>query len=448
MTRPIFSLLLSLASISIANADYNLRLDLDRESGHYEVGQTVKFTVSFPEDGKIAPGTKIRYIMKLDAGEIKTGTFDADGKPKTFEYTGEKPSWVYVGLEVLDGDGKARTDLFRHRRKPTIVEEIGAIFSPEKIRAKPSKPDDFDAYWADQRAKLDAVPVKATLTPVDVPEKYRGKIECFGVSVDSSTVKPLTGYLAFPSGAKTKSLPARIDYQSLTWNDANKNAAITAASRGALALSVSWHGMPFGCTEQELRNDPVTGSKPYGRPVLDDRDRWFFRDTYIRAMRAVDYIKTRPEWNGKDIAVQGGSLGALQTVTAAVFDPAVTLAVIGVPSQCELNAFESGRRPGIPFRNPRNLKRLREEPAVGKTAAYFDLVNFAPAIKCEVCVSTGFTDESCYPGNVYAFYNAIPESTKKVITTNPRTGHYGTTANVKGNARLRALFRGVTVDDR
>ena len=72
-------------------------------------------------------------------------------------------------------------------------------------------------------------------------------------------------------------------------------------------------------------------------------------------------------------------------------------------------------------------------------------MNFGKRITCEVYVCTGFADEGCCPSNVFAFYNAIPVTTKKTMTTNPRTGHYGTTKEVKGNARITEIFRNTTI---
>ena len=72
-------------------------------------------------------------------------------------------------------------------------------------------------------------------------------------------------------------------------------------------------------------------------------------------------------------------------------------------------------------------------------------MNFAKRITCEVYVCTGFADEGCCPSNVFAFYNAIPATTNKTMTTNPRTGHYGTTKEVKGNARITEIFRNTTI---
>jgi len=61
----------------------------------------------------------------------------------------------------------------------------------------------------------------------------------------------VTGYLAVPADAKPGSLPASVDYLSMVWNDASRTVAVETASKGALALYASWHGLPTGKTAEE-----------------------------------------------------------------------------------------------------------------------------------------------------------------------------------------------------
>ena len=77
--------------------------------------------------------------------------------------------------------------------------------------------------------------------------------------------------------------------------------------------------------------------------------------------------------------------------------------------------------------------------------AYHDGINFARRITCETYVCTGFSDESCYPSNVYSMFNAIPATTKKFMSTNPFTGHFGTTRNTAGEKRISEGLNTVTV---
>ena len=71
---------------------------------------------------------------------------------------------------------------------------------------------------------------------------------------------------------------------------------------------------------------------------------------------------------------------------------------------------------------------------------YCDLAHLAKFIKCECYFCTGFADEICTPSNVYTTYNNVPAGVRKTMTTNPRTGHYGTTKDYRADWRFEEFF--------
>ncbi|MBR5024317.1 MAG: acetylxylan esterase, partial [Victivallales bacterium] len=173
------------------------------------------------------------------------------------------------------------------------------------------------------------------------------------------------------------------------------------------------------------------------KSAADGRDAFFYREVFVRAMRAADYLKTRPEWNGKDFLAGGGSLAGAQTAAVAALDPQITLAFIHTPSNIGYNADLAGRKRGLPFHwQPESW--ITQE--MRKAVPYCDVVNFAARIKCECYFCTGFADEVCTPSNVYSAYNNIPAGVKKIMTSNPRTGHYGTTVDFRAQQRLKEFF--------
>ena len=103
------------------------------------------------------------------------------------------------------------------------------------------------------------------------------------------------------------------------------------------------------------------------------------------------YVKTRPEWNGKDLVTRGGSLGGIENLCAAALDKDITIAIISVPSACDYNAQASGRKPQGVYRRPEYSKLLLENPALAKSMSYHDGVNFAKRVTCEtyVCCPEG-----------------------------------------------------------
>ena len=424
---------------------YDAEIALDHEDGIYRVGETATCRVLIRKDGVPLRGARARLVRKWEGWSKKYIEFTTTGEPVEFTYRGGRPGWVYFGIELLDEDGKPMRASGSHSaalrsRKPTIVAEIGAMFSPDRIVSPVREPADFDEFWAKRKAEVYAVTAAPTLREIRSGEEG---IRLFAVTIPCPRGVTATGYLAYPAGAKPGTLPAFIFFQSLTNGDVNRRSAVGKAKQGALAFAATWHGFPVG---KSVRYYPGV-IKPYfkgGQPGLGDREKWVYSDMFFRVMSELRFLKERPEWDGKTLVVYGGSLGGIQSAFAAAIDPAATTAVVSVPGFCECNAFEAGRTPYGVFRRL-GADKLTAHPELLDMGFYFDAVNFARRIRCEVHVCTGFTDETCYPSNIFAFYNAIPKSTKKSMTTDPRTGHFNTTKNVRGDSRVSEIFRSTAI---
>ncbi|OQA85651.1 MAG: Acetyl esterase Axe7A precursor [Lentisphaerae bacterium ADurb.Bin242] len=444
MKKHLLTVAALLASLTSQGA-YSLQLRMDKSDAHYKAGETAVCNVLLLKDGKPVSGEKLLCTVKWEGVPVRRDIIECGGVSGQVPFKGEKPGWVYFGFEVLGKDGKPLRDpaLYTYKNKPGIAGEAGAMFDAEKIKAVGERPADFDEYWAKCRADLDKIPLNAKIKELELPEPHRNKVRLFAVTVDCLGNLPVTGYLALPVGARPKHCIAVVDFLSWSSSDANRNAAISAAAEGAIGFAATWHGLPAG----RPRDFYVQELKKPEHNVLQDcnnRDKWYFRNVYFRVMRALDYVKSLPEWDGKTLIVRGGSLGGLETIVAAALDPNVTLAVAGVPAFCEFNGRRAGRRRSIPYRSEAFDRRFVEEPGIPAAMAYFDAVNFAPRIRCEIFVCTGFTDELCSPSNVYAFFNHLPDG-KKFMTTDPYTGHGGTTVNVQGDERLRKQFKEIKV---
>ena len=417
------------------------RISLDKPDGIYKVGETATCSFTLLKNGKPCEGVKARMILRWEGKMIDHKEFVTTGKPMTFSYKADKPGWVYFGFQVLNKYNSAMggENVMKHPMKRTITGEIGAMFEPENIRTGVKRPEDFEAFWAERRAKLDKVPLKPKYTELDSPVPG---VKLFTVEIPAIGEYPVTGYFAIPENAKPKSLPAYIDWASWSATDADRNSAIKRAKNGGIGFAPTWHGRPSNMGKDYY--DYKTTIKIDGGLVgIEDREKWCFSDMYYRVMRALDFMKSRPEWDGRNLISIGGSLGGAQSAAAAALDKDVTLAVISVPCFCEFDGAASGHKSSIPHIRDKRIAKGDRRPL--EAGAYFDCVNFAPMIKCETYVCTGFTDELCPPSNVYSFYNALPATTKKVMTTNPRTGHYGTTRNVQGDERLQKLMNSVKV---
>jgi cephalosporin-C deacetylase-like acetyl esterase len=180
--------------------------------------------------------------------------------------------------------------------------------------------------------------------------------------------------------------------------------------------------------------------KDYWSRGKNDRDKFYFKGMYMRVMRALDYVKSLPEWDGKNLIVMGVSQGGAQAIAAAALDPQVTLCLASVPALSELSGMlaKPQRRSGWPQLFSEKDGKPDDE-AVAKTVSYYDNIHFAKRIKADIYISTGFVDNTCAPTGVFAVFNNIPATTKKFITSTPCDGHDGA-PNTLGGRRLAEFF--------
>lgn len=119
-------------------------------------------------------------------------------------------------------------------------------------------------------------------------------------------------------------------------------------------------------------------------------------------MRALEYLKSRPEWDGKILIVHGGSQGGWQSLVAAAFDPAVTYVQAEAPAYCNINRVLEGRLPSWPF----TVKAQEPDSPENQAAALFDGVAFARRAKAPAVFTVGYSDCAAVPSSVYAAHQA------------------------------------------
>ena len=425
--------LLTSASVLCAG-DYSIaELKLDHADGLYSAGETVVCTGQLRKgDAPVSEGS-LRCVIKWEGQVVETRDIRNDGTPFRVDYTSPKAGWVYFGFMALDAQGKLieNAPVRVVQNKKHQVGEIGAMYDVETLRSPMECPEDFDDFWRAKREMLWSLPLEARCERLADPEEG---IELYAVEVPlPGEVRPATGYLAMKSGAAAKSLPLYMEFLSWMNSDASRAFAVGAAKKGALAIAATWHGFPVGKPQEFYTTEGKSFNYLEG---MEDRDKWVFQATYFRVLRMLAYAKSLPQWNQRDLIVQGGSLGGAQSACAAALDPDVTLAIMTVPAFGELNPGRSHRK------CPTVMSRIQEmTPEILKTLSYYDTVNFMARIQCECYVATGFVDELVPPSTVVAGYHAIPAGTKKTLFLNPRTGHYGTTVNVPANKRIQEFFQ-------
>ena len=432
--KKIFCLFILAACCSSFAGRITFDTTVSKKDGIFKVGDEITFTARLLEDKKPAAEKKLGYRLMYDSKAIKCGVVDGT-EPLSFTVKADKPGWVYLRLFSF-GDNKVDNLHIKRVTNPALYVRatntggIGAMVEPEKLRHSKEEPADFDAFWNGVKKELSAVPVKELErkpVPADVIAKARVKNPenylFSDVKVACAGGMPVSGYLTIPKNAKKGSLPALVTYHGagvrsakIEWGNVNLNIIVLDVNAHGIA-----NGMPdafYNKLYQETYRNKQFGS--YSHFGKNNRDNFYFKGMYMRVLRALEYVKTLPEWDGKTLIVSGGSQGGAQVLVACALDHDITLARSKVPALCDHFAAISGRVPGWPTLIAPGAKDVKD---VEKCASYYDGVYFAKRIKCPIYLYTGFIDTTCAPTSVIAAYNNIPSDVKKSLFCVPSAGH-------------------------
>ena len=384
-------------------AESTLTVRADRKNAIYQANEPIKFKIKLVADGKPVAAAKLNYALSGDVSVNRKGELATDANGEAVLATAlARPGFLKCTAN-LASDGK-------------VAGSGGAGIDPLKITPSRPKPADFDAYWDNRKKIIDEFPSRVKLTPV---ESNTPKILLFDLEIAMPEGNPMRGYLAIPSDAAAKSLSAYVSYHGAGVRSSGRPTGV--AAQGVIALDINAHGILNGQSDAFYQDLNKGALKTYRYDGCEDRDKSYFRGMFDRIYQSLRYVKSRPEWDGKNLIVQGGSQGGGQALVAAGLDPAVTCCVAYVPALCDHGGIANGRESGWPrFQwSPGGIT-----PEKLAAADYIDAVNFVTRVNpgAEFFISTGFVDLSCNPASVYAAYNTIPAK-NKFIQNAVESGH-------------------------
>lgn len=416
---PILGCVFLAASCLAAARRPDLSVTPDHADCLYKAGEAVTFTIKALKPD-LSPDAEVEWTLSKDGvPPIKKGTAKlVDGVAAV---TGQldEPGFLQCQVVWLQGTNRMRTQAV-----------AGVGIDPLRIKPSMPVPDDFDRFWEAQKKKLATVPLKHQLTSVKSPSTNN---VCFDVQVDCLGA-PVSGYYARPAGAKPKSLPAILTVHGAGVRSAILGTASGWADKGLLALDINAHGIPNGKPEGFYTNLANTDLRDYRNRGKESRESIYFLGMFLRVIRAIDFLASQPEWDGRTLIVHGSSQGGAQSIAAAGLDSRVTFIAAGVPAMCDHTGVVVGRVNGWPkfLKNPPE----NPDPAVVEAVRYYDMVSFAARARCGGHFTVGFIDTTCPPTSVYAAYNAF--AGPKQIFNDPPSTH--TVSPAAGAAMREAIL--------
>ena len=369
-----------------------------------------------------------RYNYELRENNLKllkSGVIDLSSGLGTIDTVLDHPGMLYLRLSFIGAPQPATPPAAQELDKMTVA----AAVAPEQIRPALAKPADFDSFWAAKLAALKQVAINPKLVPT---ASERDNVDLYTVTLDSLNSKA-HAYLAVPKGGGKH--PALIYYQYAGVYPLQKSLVTDRAAEGWLALDVSSH---------DMEPDQATAPRDYAQIGNGDRETSYFLNMYLRDTRALDYIQSRPDWDGRTIVISGMSMGGQQSLATAGLNPGrVTAMIINVPAGADFSGDLHGSRRGYPGWPV-------DDPKVVETARYFDVMNFAPAIKAKSLVAFGFIDTVSPPFGILAAFNQIqapkeavpmPDSDHNNITPQQEGGYYIRSRQALESLRKTGDFR-------
>jgi cephalosporin-C deacetylase-like acetyl esterase len=190
------------------------------------------------------------------------------------------------------------------------------------------------------------------------------------------------------------------------------------AAAGVITLEIGIHGIQVNLDPQ-VYADLSNGALFYYYSIrMDDKDTYYFKRVNVGCVKAIDFIFSLPEFNGKDIALSGQSQGGDLSIVTAGLDKRVTYLAVLSPGGCDATGYLYNRPSG----GPSFYKYVKIGPKEIETGGYYDAVNFARRITAPGYYSWGFNDVVCPPTSMYSAYNVI--TAPKEINIFQETGHW------------------------
>ena len=380
----------------------------------YAPGEEMTFTLTLQGAGELPADTYfVKWTRSGDDGRKETGKADVKNLPLVVKTKLECPGFVRLVAIVEDAKGnpyiksftgdpktpEGRRALNVYERKDKRVFFAGGAGVRTDTLLSVPEPKDFDAFWTKRKARLAEVPMSAKVK-MHKSSDYAVRILSF--SVPCAGPRPVTGWVTIPADASRK-YPAEITFHG--YGAHFIQTVPMEGPRNRIVMFINAHGYELGREEAyytEFYDSIKSNNHTFG---LDSdwqnksTDTAYFGWMIYRIMRALQYLKSFREWDGKNLVAVGGSMGGLQAMWAAGIDSDVSAVKASIPWCCDMG----GRT---------TLKRQFPDWGVGETAAlrYFDPVNFAKRVspKCRVEIErAGLGDYTCPPSGVAVLYNNL-----------------------------------------
>ncbi|MGD2101133.1 MAG: acetylxylan esterase [Acidimicrobiia bacterium] len=287
----------------------------------------------------------------------------------------------------------------------------------ESYRIDRAEPADLDDFWRQALSDAESASWAPQFTSVDTP--LRG-IDVYDVRFSGFNGDPIKGWLLVPG--TTSTVPCRVQFAYYGGGRGTYSQHVLYPSAGVAVFATdnrsqgAWGGL--GDTPDP--SPMSTGAEYPGFLTrgLRSPDTYYYKRVYIDAVCALHAVAAHPSIDETRLGVAGASQGGgLALASAALAPDLVKICHAALPFLCDFHRSSLVATDGPYLELAGYLgNHISSVDEVLAVLDYFDNGHLASRISARTLVSVGLMDTTCPPSGVYAAYNAIPVSAKRIAT--------------------------------
>lgn len=336
--------------------------------------------------GDIAPGDQVTVKISDNAGCVKENVLEPE-ETVVFEVARSTPGFVDFSVQ------------WHHSSERSLTEYACSVgFSVEKIRPFEEAPEDFFPFWQKLIDEAAALPEKIRMIPM--PERAAPATEVFQLQVPTLNGKTIYGWISIPR--KEGKYPIMAGFPG-----SGAAGGVREAFRYEDAITLYMEVHSYAPRPGETREETIAraGYNPFGYACqgIESRDTYFYHDVLPAVSRAVDFVQTLPQYDGKNMGFFGSSQGGWLSIMTAAFHPEVSCIFVNVPAFTQWGGFRT-----VQLETEKHADDHGYEKMVRETLRYYSSVYAAPRVRADVSMTVGRVDPVCPPTSVYALYNQLP----------------------------------------
>ncbi len=356
-----------------------LSVKADRDNKRYDLGESMNFRVTGAKNGTL--NYEIKHTLIDTLRLFSSGTVAVVNGEATIPFTATEVG--YVVCKIKQSPDSAYT---------------GASFSPEKLQAAENEPADFDAFWASQKAAVRAVPLDMHLTYIRTNTYAFGSLSnVFSFDIAIVEGRRAYGYLVVPISSFAPH-PAVIMMPSFGYvaNLVTDETAV-AERAGVISVFLSPHNNPPNVTSTatEYLTDGLASPSTY-----------YIRYPLLGAVKVIDYLQTRADFNGQ-VGVLGISQGGGLAALTAGIDDRVSLLAEAYSGFSHQVAAKYSQPSAFPYSYHTAFTPTLSRETIINTTKYFDPVFALRRFKGVSWNVTSLKDDVCPPQAVMTAFNQL-----------------------------------------